>query len=175
MSQLTHAVRRRPRRAQLTAAAVLVALAALLLVWIGRASADANEQRAALTVSNVATGRADALEFASFDCTTSDSFADMPGTSETFSFGGTASRPALVLFQGQWEGNGGAVIRLTIDGAPQSLVVPVYRSGFGTNGFHFISAPLAPGTHTAKIQWSSDPTVEGAICVLARSLIILHK
>ena len=123
MSQLTHAVRRSPRRARLTAAAVLVALAAFMLVWIGRASADeAGPAVAFHSFSDLATGRADTLDAYGEECTPSSSFSDMPNMSKTFHFGGMVSRPVLVFFQAEWWGpaNGAtADVQLTIDGLTQ--------------------------------------------------------
>jgi hypothetical protein len=183
MSQLTHAVRRSRRRARLAACALLLALAAFALVLIGRASADEGKPSddAPAAVSNVAVGRADAVDAAAVTCTTSGVFATMPGMSETFSFGGAASRPVLVLFQGRWENGveGDAVIQLTVDGVVQpgpGSAVRVHEDDASvdveTNGFNFISASLAPGTHTAAIRWL---TIDGRICVGPRSLIVLHK
>ena len=185
MSQLTQAVRRSPRRARLTAAAVLVALAALMLVWIGRASADQGGRKLASvssSVSNVPTSRADAVDFAGFiACTVSPAFNDMPEMSKTFRLGGRVAQPVIVLFQGQWGGftSGAAVqIRLTIDGVPGSgLTINERPSGepnvVETHGYNFVSEPLAPGTHTATIQWADNGA--GPSCIGRRSLIILHK
>jgi hypothetical protein len=153
-----------------------------MLVWIGRASADTSSTAAVSTsVSNVATGRADAVNAADFACTPAVSFTAMPGMSETFSFGGAASRPVLVLFQAEWRSFGeGSVasIRLMIDGIvqPASTLsvdhrVPGNGDEIETHGFNFVSDPLAPGTHTATIQWSAT----GTLCATDRSLIVLHK
>ena len=185
---LAHAVQRSPRRARLIAVAVLVALAVLALVWIGRASADEGGPNSPDVVdkafSNVATGRADVVDVSASACTPSAVFTDMPGMSETFSFGGNPSRPVIVLFQAEWEtfGSGAVVvIRLTIDGIVQSgaATVVLDHRGAGepdeveTHGFNFVSDPLAPGTHTAKIQWRHDS--QPAACSEERSMIVLHK
>jgi hypothetical protein len=178
---------RSPRLARLTTYAVLAALAVVALFWIGRASADGGGASPAATinktVSNVATGKADAVDATAMACTSSGSFTNMPAMSETFSFGGTASRPVLVLFQAEWFSftEGARVgIQLTIDGVAQSgpafVVVDHRPSGElhenETHGFNFISDPLAPGMHTATIQWATAP---GTACVFNRSLIVLHK
>jgi hypothetical protein len=42
-----------------------------------------------------------------------------------------------------------------------------------THGFNFVSDPLAPGTHTATIQWRDNGL--GPFCATERSLIVLHK
>jgi hypothetical protein len=187
MSQLIHAAGRSRRFARLTTCAVLAALAAVTLLWIGRASADDRGASPAATinksVSNVVTGKADAVDATAMACTSSGSFTDMPAMSETFSFGGTASRPVLVLFQGEWFSftEGARVgIQLTIDGVAQSgpaFVVVDHRPNGQlheneTHGFNFISDKLASGTHTATIQWAMQL---GTACVFNRSLIVLHK
>jgi hypothetical protein len=41
-----------------------------------------------------------------------------------------------------------------------------------THGYDFVSAPLAPGTHTAMIQWRDNDVGSG--CVVWRSLVVLH-
>jgi hypothetical protein len=185
MSHLAHTVRRSPRRTRIAASLILLLLAALALVWIGRAAAEEGEPSnpdVATSASNVATSKADGVDATLIECTNSDTFVDMPSMSERFSFGGNASRPVLVLFQATWMNgpNGHAVIRLLIDGVVQPGAgqgVTVHNddgtsSDQETNGFNFISAPLGPGTHRAKIQWFR---VQGGICVSQRSLIVLHK
>lgn len=182
MSQLADSVLRSPRRAALAAATVVLMFAALALVWIGRASADEGDEPAdALTaVSNVPTGLADAVDAPNNRCTRSRDFVDMPRMSVTFSFDGDASHPVLVLFQGSFSGNehSNARIRLLIDDVvqpPPGDGVDVHEEDasvdIATNGFNFISAPLAPGTHTATIQWLAGRKA----CVANRSLIVLHK
>jgi hypothetical protein len=188
MSQLTHAVRRSPRRAWLVAAAVLLALVALMLVWIGRAGADAagpsSPNALATSVSNVPTPRADALNDLGLVCTVSPQFNPMPGTSETFNLGGRSAQPVIVLFEAEWHSpNVGtfAQLALTIDGVFQSgagfPVVDDRPSGepeeVETHGFNWVSQPLAPGTHTATIMWRDNGV--NPHCVRARTLIVLHK
>lgn len=189
MSQFTHAAGRGQRRTRLAACAVLVALTALALVWIGRASAGEGGPSAPdavlTTASNIPTGKADAVDAVNGICTVSPNFNDMPGMSETFSFGGTASRRVIVLFQSHWNlgaENSSVSIRLTIDGVVQSgpgngfiinsQPADAQQRTVGTRGFNFISNPLAPGTHTAKIQWRDNGVGPG--CAAARSLIVLH-
>jgi hypothetical protein len=186
MSQLAHSVRRSPRRVRFAVGALLLTLAVFAVFWIGRASADEGGASPAATIaktfSNIATGRADAVEANDSPCTVSPQFNDMPGMSETFSFGGTASRPVLVLFQAEWFSFTQSVaIRLTIDGVVQSgaaiVVIDERESGapdeVETHGYNFISDPLAPGTHTARIQWADSGAGPG--CTNDRSLIVLHK
>lgn len=114
----------------------------------------------------------------------SQQWVDMPAMSETFQLGGNVSRPVIVLFEGEWQGFAERAIvgiRLTIDGAVQSgpSTVAVDHRPFGepdegeTHGFNFVSDPIAPGAHTARIQWISSLPTE--VCVGDRSLIILHR
>jgi hypothetical protein len=188
MSQLTLVVRRSPRQARLAVGCVLVALAVLALVWIGRAGADQGGSTPAgisKTVSNVATGKADAVDRTGpAVCTSSTQFEDMPFIGKTFTLGGTASRPVIVLFQAMWTQfpeSVGVNVRLAIDGVVQSGPADVRMTGRGfgeqfpseTNGFNFISDPLRPGSHFAAIQWHDNGFGHG--CFQDASLIVLHK
>ena len=187
MSQLTQVARRSQRPAWLAAAALVVALAAFALVWIGRASAEkGGASGPAVTpasVSNVATSRADAVEANTLRCTASPDYNEMPDMSETFTFGGRISRPVIVLFEAEWVSlveNGGVFVRLAIDGNPVGGTIPLadFRAPGEpdepeTHGFNFVSGTLAPGTHTATILWADNGAGPG--CVTVRSLIVLHK
>ncbi|MEX0816579.1 MAG: hypothetical protein WD027_03990 [Gaiellales bacterium] len=87
----------------------------------------------------------------------------------------------VVMFQGsvRLDDSGGAFdtgfVRLTIDGVQQFPgEIPLIPAGdSGSHGFNWQSSGLAPGVHTARIQWRTD--LGGNFCVDARSLIILHK
>jgi hypothetical protein len=187
MSQVAQAIHRRPRLVRLVYAALFV-LIAPTLIWIGRSSAGpagpAHSGAVSKTVANVPTGKADAIDRTDIPCTVSPNYTDMPATSVTFKLGGTAPRPVLVLMEGQWFlPNDGVTIRirLLIDGVVQSgptdVLVAERPAGValidGTHGFNFVSDPLVPGTHTAKIQWHDNGVNFG--CVTNRSLIVLHK
>lgn len=187
MSQLEHAVRRSKPRAWLAGYALLVTLAtALALVRIGGAGADeGGPSPAAVSKSaSTVTSKADAVDAVDLQCTSSPQFNDMPGMLVSFRLGGNASRAVIVLFQGEFGINateGTALfIRLTIDGSPQSGpndVIADQRPGGSapaaeTHGFNFLSDPLSPGLHVARIQWRTNTLQD---CVRARSLIVLHK
>lgn len=137
------------------------------------------------TVSNVPTGRADAVDTNNLACSVAPFFVDMPNMSKSFSFGGTASQRVIALFEGQWgaftEGSG-ASVRLLIDRVAQSgqgngIRVDSRPSGepftTETHGFNFVSDLLAPGTHTATLQGRDNGA--GPVCVSFRSLIVLHR
>jgi hypothetical protein len=108
----------------------------------------------------------------------------MPDMAVTFKLGGSASRPVLVFIQASlaFPSEGASLImRLTVDGVVQSgpddVVVDLRPTGepfpVSTHGFNFISDSLAPGTHTARIQWRDNGAGQG--CARSRSLIVLHK
>ena len=90
-------------------------------------------------------------------------FTTIPGIIR-HSSGGTANDEVVVTFQASWSGTAmqfdTAFVRLTIDGAvqPTNVSVPIFAGSEGTNthGFTWISSSLAPGSHTARIQWRTD-------------------
>jgi hypothetical protein len=185
MSHVTLVVRRSPRRIRRAAAVLLLVLAALVLVWIGRASADSGSPTARpasdfFEVSNVPIPKADAAVSTFFaSCSCSPTMHEMEGMSKTFRLGGTVSRGVIVMFQGEFfEPTRGAhaLLRLVIDGVPQNggeevnIVTDVHQS---THGFQWVSEPLAPGTHTAVIEWRDGG--DAPVYVAPRSMIILHK
>ena len=113
-------------------------------------------------------------------CTTATSYHTIPNMTRTFTLGGTANVPVAVLFQGAFSltstGFDTGFVRLQIDGVTQGPgEIPVKNDGdlTATHGFHWQSRTLAPGTHTARVQWRTD--LGGSFCVDARSLLILHK
>lgn len=114
-------------------------------------------------------------------CTSSDSFADMPGMTVTFTTARTGQR-VLIQFQGEWfngEEGDRSLIRATVDGvvvggpaAPGAELATNDGTDATTNGFNFISDQIHhPGAHTATIQWAS--VFEDGVCVDERSLIVL--
>jgi hypothetical protein len=188
MSDSPPVVRRRPARAQLACAALIVVLAPTL-VWIGRSSAGPSgaehAARARKTAADIPTGKSDAVDLSTdIPCTVSPNYTDMPGTSVTFKLGGTASRPVIVMLQAQWfmPNEGVEVrVRLKIDNVVQTgstdVLVAQRPTGIslttGTHGYNFVSDQLTPGTHTAKIQWHDNGVNSG--CVSNRTLIVMHK
>jgi hypothetical protein len=194
MSYITHTVSGSPRRGRFVVINVLVVVAALALVWMGRASAqsvwigsastDEDGPGAAATRSVSTTiSKADAVESTGKVCTSSGSMVDMPDMLVSFKSGGTKAQAVIVLFQGEWDGFGtevnGLQIELTVDGVKQGAnSVDIDERELGgpdeaeTHGFNFLSDKLAPGLHVARIQWSSPGELA---CVVDRSLIVLHK
>jgi hypothetical protein len=202
MSQLVHTVRRSPRRARLAAAAVLVALAAFMLVWIGRASAD--EVGAATTISEapLATGQDVQPAVSGNNCklprtdfttsifsfsTSSATFADMPETQDTISQGGQAPSCVVVNFSGHTISPGLAVmaIRAVLDGTVIAEPGQVFLSGdddedqdFRTARSHamnFVFPSVAPGTHTVSIQWRNAGGAGSSSSIAPRTLLVHHK
>jgi hypothetical protein len=164
------------RTAALLAGAGLLALA-------GPAAAQLRSKTAAIS-------KFDGVDNNDKPCTSSTTFVNIPSMSRTWTQGGAANDEVAVLFQGSgWfvEDTNNAAIRLTIDGAvvpgpgaASDLFVfgadPVGSPGDPQNtshGFNFQSNAVAPGQHTARIQWASLNGTE--ICVGPRSLLVLHK
>jgi hypothetical protein len=168
---------------RLAALAALTLAVALALVLIARA--NAGSRHVETSVANVPTPKADAVDAIDFPCTTSATFVPMPTMSRTFKLGGKASQPVLVLFQGEWFGfdsGQAAQLELTVDGVVQpgpGTIITIDQRPAGTtqpvstHGFDYVTSPLAPGTHTAEIEWRSTPG--GQICVTRRSLVVMHK
>ncbi len=185
MTPITRIIRGTPGRARHVISTLLVAVAAVALVWLGHASAEkGGPSPAAISkeVSNVPTGKADAVDATIVGCTLSPQFNDMPDMAKSFKLGGTAAQPVIVLFQGEWTSfmpGSGVLIQLAIDQFAQSAQINLAFRPSGepdlveTHGFNFISDALAPGTHTAKILWKSNGA--GQVCVRGRTMIVLHK
>ena len=114
-------------------------------------------------------------------CSITTAFTTMPGMVQTFFLGGTANDEVIVTFQASWSGVAQqfdtAFVRLTIDGVvqPTNVSVPIFAGVEGTNthGFTWISSSLAPGSHTARIQWRTD--LGSTFCVDDRTLVVLHR
>jgi hypothetical protein len=164
------------------------ALAAVALISIGRVSAvqaggSGRAVAAARSFSNIPTVKTDAVTAADQVCTVSPDLVAMPGMSKTFKLGSTTKRPVVVLFQGEWfstDPSRAGEVELAIDGVVQpgtdgSGVVMFFNSGdtvLETHGFNFVSAPLAPGPHTATIEWADNGV--GPVCITNRVMTIQH-
>ncbi len=165
-----------------------VVLCVVALIAVFFAGVATERLVAGQTVSKTASGMVrdfDAMEVsADRRCTTSKSYLDLPGLERTFRLDGRSA--VIVLFQGKWFQRKAAPevvrIQLMIDGGVQpglgddanplgvhNFAVP----DVATNGWNFVSAPLQPGTHIAKIRWQSVNGEE--VCVNNRSMIIFHR
>ncbi len=126
MPLLTRMTRRIPAPARRGISTLLVVVAAVAVVWLGHASAEKggpSSDSISKTVAQVPTSKGDAVDATNQVCTVSPQFNDIPDMAKAFKLGGTASRPVIVLFQGQWTNftsGVGVRIRLTIDGVAQS-------------------------------------------------------
>jgi hypothetical protein len=125
-------------------------------------------------------------------CRTSDdnSVADIPGTFKSFVQGGDSPQSIVVTFVGSWakptSGNpAGAFIFLEINNNRVDVTstnggVLVHEGtatsvSNGTHGFTFVTEPIAPGEHVAKMRWADNVlNGSGTICVFERSLVIHH-
>lgn len=178
-------LRRLPRLARGVGLIAVGALAVATAPWI--AEAAGRQVRPAVVsrdVSNIPTGRADALEVLGMACAASDQYVQMPGTTLVFTLGGSHRRPAIVQFSGLFGGFGDTdymMVRLLVDGAVQpgtgQGVTMSYKEGLARPaGFDFFTARLAPGNHRVTLQYKAT-TGDGApwnTCVGDRTLIVLH-
>jgi len=114
-------------------------------------------------------------------CSITTAFTTIPGMVQTFVLGGTENDEVVVTFQASWSGVAQqfdtAFVRLTIDNVvqPTNVSVPIFAGVEGTNthGFTWLSRTLAPGSHTARIQWRTD--LGSTFCVDDRTLVVLHR
>jgi hypothetical protein len=151
-----------------------IAAGVLLIGLVGAVAA-----RAVPILRSAPVNRFDGADAVIQRCTTASNFVNMPGMSRTFTVGGSVNNAVMAMFQGSLDLSGGqfdtGFIRLTIDGVQQTPgEVPAIAPGErGTHGFNWQSKPLAPGSHTARVQWRTD--LGGTLCVDARSLMVLHR
>jgi hypothetical protein len=107
-------------------------------------------------------------------CTTTTSFQTIPGMTRTFTQG-SGGGAGVVEFSGALSLSSNSsdtgFLRLTIDGVQQGPgeVPAVGANERGAHAFNW-QAPLAAGSHTARIQWRTD--LGGTLCADARSMII---
>lgn len=173
-----------PRRnAAVRSISVTVSVLLACLVFTGCAPATT----VTTPVSKITAAVADDLV-----CRTSNdnTVEDMPGTFKSFVQGGDSPQSIVVTFVGSWakptSGNpAGAFIFLEIDNNRVDVTstnggVLVHEGtatsvSNGTHGFTFVTEPIAPGTHIAKIRWADNVlNGSGTICVFERSLVIHH-
>ena len=136
----------------------------------------------AATTKSAPVGKFSGVDEVIFACTTSTTFVNVPALSRTFTLGAGASEEVVAMLQGAFSMTrvspfDTAFVRLLIDNVVQGPgdQVPLKSADdFGsTHGFNWQSKVLAPGVHTARVQWRTDLGSE--LCVDARSLIVLHK
>lgn len=107
-------------------------------------------------------------------CTSTTSFQTIPGMARTFTQG-TGGGAGVIQFSGALSLSGSqfdtGFLRLTIDGVQQGpgVVPAIGANERGAHAFNW-QAPLAAGSHTARIQWRTD--LGGTLCADARSMII---
>jgi len=164
------AIRRHPWRV-VSVLAVVSAMLGSLLVFQAVAAPSVPTKTIGAPVDRV-----EGVDSTSTTSTTSTTYVNMSGMSRSFTLAGTNNKKVVVMFQGVMEVFDSAVfasIRLLIDGNVQSGPQPVLvdQFDFQTAGFNFITDSLAPGQHTAVIQWKSGSGAE--IFAADRSLIVL--
>lgn len=126
-------------------------------------------------------------------CRTSsdNTVADMPGVVANFTIEGDEPASVVVSFVANWTkpSNGpaaGAFILLEVDDSRVDITSTnggVLASpgtdtdvSNGTHGFNFVTEPIAPGSHIAKILWADNIlNGTGTICVFERTMVIFHR
>jgi hypothetical protein len=154
---------------------ITVVMIASALIGVGPANAQQEVEPTLSRSFSAAINKFDAVDTNEVACLSATAFQDIPGMLVSFKSGGAGSRPVAVLFQGVLADRG-VEARLTIDGVVQSGPSNVVLNfanppSAGTRGFNFLSDPLPPGLHVARIQWRTV----GFTCIQDRSLIVLHR
>jgi hypothetical protein len=110
-------------------------------------------------------------------CTSTTSFQTIPGMTRTFTQG--SNGPGVIQFSGALSLSANSLLatgflRLTIDGVVQDpdIVPAIGANERGAHAFNW-QAPLGAGSHTATIQWRTEPG--GTLCADARTMIIFHN
>jgi len=116
--------------------------------------------------------------------TSSGTFVDLPGTSLTFTQGGTAASCVEVDFTAMTFAAGGALLDVqpVLDGATLGVPSATQLSGDddeNANGrwsrshaFDFIFPSVAPGSHTMKMQFES--VVGGTVFINRNAMLVRH-
>jgi hypothetical protein len=116
--------------------------------------------------------------------TTSRTFVDLPGTSVTFTQGGTAASCVEVDFTAMTFAPGGALLQVqpVLDGATLGVPSHVQLSGDddeNANGqwsrshaFDFIFPSVAPGSHTMKMQFQSVGSL--TVIINRNAMLVRH-
>ena len=165
---------------------ILLGFAALGIFVGGIAYAQTQVREGSAAVTRVDYVEAHEPQDQVAQCRSGDTYADMPDVTQTFQVGGGQANEAVIIIHLQnteSAGSGQNFIRLLIDNQvqPGSGSEFMIRSTTLPNQYHidswtFVTAPLSPGTHVAKIQWRSDPSEFGNFfCVNDRSMTILHR
>jgi hypothetical protein len=144
-------------------------------LWLGAASAGSSRTSAAI-FSNVKINKFDAIDGGGGACA-GFSWSDVPGASKTFNLSGTATRPVLATVSLQVSTAVGGEVRLLVDGGQQG-VGSLLRADLDGASSHneiisytFLTLALAPGSHTAKIQFRIPA---GSFCADHWTMAILH-
>jgi hypothetical protein len=149
-------------------------------LWLGAASARSSQANASF--SGVKMNKFDAVDGGGSGCAPAANWGDIPGATQTFKLGGTANRPVLVTVSLQAvliaQGSSGYV-RLLIDDGQQGVgpltwhvAGPGGGSANDTLGYTFLTLALAPGSHTAKVQFNGS--LSNSFCLDHWTMAILH-
>ena len=121
--------------------------------------------------------RYDATQATNYVSTESQSHTLMPNM--TVGFVTSSQAPAVVTISsspgGAHDLNCGYVMRLKVDGIMESVEIPVLLVGPDARSFSFVTSQLAPGSHTANIEWRAESTIGPTGCTEVRSMVVMHQ
>lgn len=129
----------------------------------------------------------DGTDLAGIECITPFElgvYSDIPGMTKTFTQGGTNANEALVSFNMFLEhgDHPPVAVRLLIDDVVQpgtgSGITYALVNASESKNWTFVSAPLAPGTHTAKLQWKVAEVGDAYgnyMCIGDRNFIVQRR
>jgi hypothetical protein len=148
-------------------------------LWLGAASAGPKRAQAHFDFHQVKMTKFDAVESNDPACATT-SWTDVPNSATTFKLAGTTARNILVNVSvtAQFGGNAFGEVRLVIDGGVHGIGTlrmsnPVNVPFDGaTASYTNLTSALAPGSHTAKLQFSANDYF--AFCTDHWTYAILH-
>lgn len=159
---------------------IVAGLALAPVAGLGRQVSAANSRSGPIA-------RFASVEESACACTTSRAWVAMPALGRSFTVAPGAASSVVVTFSAdalvEGERDAAGLVRLRIGTAtlpPGEIALLVKGSAGvvgvatrGTYSFTWSSAPLAPGSHTARIAWATGQ--DQRFCVVVRSLTILHR
>jgi hypothetical protein len=181
---IARAVSTTRRRWPLLLAGLLVLTSVLFAgLWLGAANAGSSRANVFSGVPVNEFDAADSRPDETLPACATETWTDVPGATVTFIVGGTTSAPVLATVSVREEATAAdAFVRLLIDDVPNrpgNLIfeTPSLDPYSHPVSYTFVTLPLTPGPHTAKIQYQFDRqsgNVEPAFCLEHWTLAILH-
>jgi len=121
--------------------------------------------------------RYDSTQSTNYVSTESYTYASIPNMSIPFTTSNQAPAIVTVSFSPNAIRNLNCahIMRATIDGVSMSPEVPVVLADIDSKSFTFVTDSLAPGSHTAIVEWKVAAGFSALGCTEVRSLVVLHQ